>query len=121
MQQHGPDSLLNWRDRIDCSPDVLVGKPRIKGTRISVAFVLECLRGGSSFDDLLSNYPHLTRDDIEAAIDCAAETQHQNAKFAARCLARRLVIAYGASTAPKAGRRTNRRWWSRASHEARVD
>jgi uncharacterized protein (DUF433 family) len=70
-------SQPNWRDRIDCNPEVLVGKPRIKGTRISVAFVLECLRGGSSFDDLLRNYPHLTRDDIEAAIACAAETLNQ--------------------------------------------
>lgn len=77
MHEQGPDSPLNWRDRIDCNLDVLVGKPRIKGTRISEAFVLECLGGGSSFDDLLSNYPHLTRDDIEAAIACAAETLNQ--------------------------------------------
>lgn len=77
MHQKGTGSPLNWRDRIDCNPDVLVSKPRIKGTRISVAFVLECLRGGSSFDDLLSNYPHLTRDDIEGAVACAAATQHQ--------------------------------------------
>ncbi len=77
MHQQGTGSPLNWRDRIDCNPDVLVGKPPIKETRISVAFVLECLGGGSSFDDLLSNYPHLTRDDIEAAVACAAETLHQ--------------------------------------------
>ena len=76
MPHHEERSPTNWRDRIDCDPDVLVGKPRIKGTRISVAFVLECLRSGSSFDNLLSNYPHLSRDDIEAAVACAAETLH---------------------------------------------
>jgi uncharacterized protein (DUF433 family) len=77
VQHQDTDSSLDWRDRIDCNPDVLVGKPRIKETRISVAFVLECLRGGSSFDDLLGNYPHLTRDDLEAAVACAAEAMHQ--------------------------------------------
>ncbi len=77
MPQQGQGSQSSRRDRIDCNPAVVAGKPRIKGTRISVAFVLECLRGGSSFDDLLINYPHLTRDDIEAAVTCAAGTLHQ--------------------------------------------
>ena len=55
---------MNWRDRIDCDPDVLVGKPRMKGTRISVGLVLEWLRDGNSFEDVIESYPRLTREDL---------------------------------------------------------
>jgi uncharacterized protein (DUF433 family) len=70
-------NTLNWRDRIDCDPAVLMGKPRIKGTRISVALVLEWLGQEHSFDEVLESYPHLTRDDIAAAVACAAEMLRQ--------------------------------------------
>jgi uncharacterized protein (DUF433 family) len=55
-------------DRISCSPDVLGGKPCIKGTRISVEFVLELVASGASRGDILAAYPHLTADDVEEAI-----------------------------------------------------
>ncbi|MBX9581440.1 MAG: DUF433 domain-containing protein [Gemmataceae bacterium] len=59
--------------RIVCDPNVLVGKPVIAGTRISVELILEELGGGASVDDLLANYPHITREQILAAIRFAAE------------------------------------------------
>lgn len=50
---------MNWRDRIVCDPEILVGKPTIKGTRISVELILDFLASGWSLDDLLTNYPHI--------------------------------------------------------------
>jgi uncharacterized protein (DUF433 family) len=77
MTEDERQNAANWRDRIDCDPAVLMGKPRIKGTRISVAFVLEWLGHGHSFNDVLDNYPHLTREDIAAAVACAADMLRQ--------------------------------------------
>jgi uncharacterized protein (DUF433 family) len=61
-------------DRITYDPAVLGGKPIIKGTRISVQFILELLAAGMSVDELLAEYPHLNREDVLAAIDYAAKT-----------------------------------------------
>ena len=64
---------MDWRDRIVSDPDILVGKPTIKGTRISVELILGWLAAGWSFEDLLESYPHIKREDILAAIAFAAE------------------------------------------------
>ncbi len=58
----------DWRDRIISNPDILLGKPTIKGTRISVELILGCLGSGWSFADILESYPHITREDILAAL-----------------------------------------------------
>jgi uncharacterized protein (DUF433 family) len=57
---------------ITSDPEILGGKPVIAGTRISVQLILEKLRDGWSIQDLLDDYPHLTRDQIIAAIAYAA-------------------------------------------------
>jgi len=49
------------------------GKPVIRGTRIPVYFILELLANGWSVDDILREYPHLTREDVLAAIRYAAK------------------------------------------------
>ena len=54
--------------RIVCNPDVLGGKPCIKGTRISVEFILELAASGASRDDILRAYPHLSVEDVEEAL-----------------------------------------------------
>jgi uncharacterized protein (DUF433 family) len=54
--------------RIVCNPNILGGKPCIKGTRISVDFILELAASGASRDDMLLAYPHLTAEDIEEAL-----------------------------------------------------
>jgi uncharacterized protein (DUF433 family) len=57
---------------IICDPEILNGKPVIKGTRISVALILQCLASGMTRDDILRGYPTVTRDGIDAALDFAA-------------------------------------------------
>lgn len=64
-------------NRITFDPKILSGKPIIKGTRISVEFVLELLSSGMSVDDIIKEYPHLKKDDVLAAIDYAAKTIKQ--------------------------------------------
>lgn len=59
---------------IGCDPAILGGKPVIRGTRISVAFVLQSLASGMSVDDILRGYPHLTREGVLAAVAFAART-----------------------------------------------
>jgi uncharacterized protein (DUF433 family) len=59
-------------DRITSNPEVLGGKPCIRGTRISVEFVLELLASGASNEDILRAYPHITAEGLTAAIQYAA-------------------------------------------------
>ena len=64
---------MDWRERIVSNPDILVGKPSVKGTRISVELILGWLANGWSHEMILDSYPHLVRDDILAALAFAAE------------------------------------------------
>lgn len=64
---------MNWRDHIVVDPHVLVGKPVIKGTRISVEHITRLLSDGWREEDILRNYPHLTRVQILACLSYATE------------------------------------------------
>lgn len=64
---------MTWRDRIVADPNVLAGKPVIKGTRIAVEFVLELLAEHWTHADILRNYPHLSEEDIQAVLFHAVE------------------------------------------------
>jgi uncharacterized protein (DUF433 family) len=64
---------MNWEDRIVCDPDVLLGKPTIKGTRLSVAFILERLGDGWTEKMLYDNYPRLSPADLHAIFAYASE------------------------------------------------
>jgi uncharacterized protein (DUF433 family) len=66
------DSMSDWRDLITAQPDKLGGKPCIRGMRISVADVLEYLASGMSLDEVLSDFPDLTREDVLACLAYAA-------------------------------------------------
>ncbi len=59
-------------DRIEINPQVMLGKPVIKGTRITVEIILRKLSQSVSFDEILSDYPRLKREDIQAAVAYAA-------------------------------------------------
>jgi uncharacterized protein (DUF433 family) len=61
-------------ERIVSDAAILGGKPCIKGTRISVEMILEWVASGSSRDDILRAYPHLTAEDVEAALQYAAKS-----------------------------------------------
>lgn len=68
---------MNWQERISVSPGVRSGKPCIKGTRITVYDVLEYLAGGMSEDEILADFPDLTREDIRASLAFAAARERR--------------------------------------------
>jgi len=59
---------MPMNDRIMMNPDVLAGKPIVRGTRMSVEFVVGLLAQGWSIDDVLKEYDHLTREYILACL-----------------------------------------------------
>jgi uncharacterized protein (DUF433 family) len=68
--------------RIEMRPDVMLGKPVIRGTRVTVELVLRKLAEGMTVDDLLDAYPRLTREDVQAAMQFAADTlAHEEVVF----------------------------------------
>lgn len=64
---------MKTKDRIQIDPEVLLGKPVIRGTRIPVELILRKLAEGATELDLLQAYPSLTSEDIRAAITYAAD------------------------------------------------
>ena len=67
---------MAWKERIILDPNVLVGKPVIKGTRLAVEFIIDLLAQGWSETQILENYPGLTREDIYACLGYASEILH---------------------------------------------
>ena len=74
---------MEWQERISVNPAIRSGKPCVKGTRISVYDVLEYLAGGMSEDDILNDFPDLTRDDIRASLAFAAARERRLANSVA--------------------------------------
>jgi uncharacterized protein (DUF433 family) len=68
---------MNLLDRISVDPAVRFGEPCVHGTRISVGDVLSYLAGGMSEDDILADFPQLSRDDIRACLAFAAERERR--------------------------------------------
>jgi len=60
--------------RIEIDPRICGGQPVIRGTRISVATILDQLAGGESWESLQRGYPEITRDDIQAALQYARDS-----------------------------------------------
>ena len=73
--------MQDWEERIELNPKILVGKPVVKGTRLSVEFVLDRLADGWTVEYLVDQYPHLTKEDVLACL-----------RYASKCLA--LEMAY---------------------------
>ena len=61
-------------ERITANAEILGGKPIVKGTRISVEFILELLASGVPESEILQDYPHLTKEDIHACLEYAAHS-----------------------------------------------
>ncbi|MCL4275608.1 MAG: DUF433 domain-containing protein [Anaerolineales bacterium] len=59
---------MNWKERIIVDPNILVGKPVIKGTRLAVEFILELLAQGWAEGEIMRNYPGVTHEDIAACL-----------------------------------------------------
>lgn len=65
--------MTDWKDRIVVDPDILVGKPVIKGTRISVDLILDRLADGWTMEQITASYPRVAREDVLAALAFVAE------------------------------------------------
>lgn len=68
---------MEWRNLITSNPEILAGKPTLRGTRISVEFVLELYAAGWTQDQILENYPHLNAEQLHAACAFAAEVMRE--------------------------------------------
>ena len=68
---------MSYRDRITIEPDKRSGKPCIRGLRITVYDVLSYLAAGMTTDEILADFPSLTREDVLAALSYAAEHERQ--------------------------------------------
>ena len=68
---------MDYHDRITIEPDKRGGKPCIRGMRITVYDVLEYLASGMSEDEILADFPDLTREDIRACLAFAADRERR--------------------------------------------
>jgi uncharacterized protein (DUF433 family) len=64
---------VKWRDYITSTNDILRGKPRIKGTRIPVSLILGYLAAGYGVEEIIKEFPDLTKEHIAACLDYARE------------------------------------------------
>jgi uncharacterized protein (DUF433 family) len=64
---------MDWKDRIAIDPNVLVGKPVIKGTRIAVEFIIDLLARGWTTEQILYEYDHLVAEDVQACLAYASD------------------------------------------------
>ncbi|MEW6238169.1 MAG: DUF433 domain-containing protein [Candidatus Omnitrophota bacterium] len=64
---------MNWQERIIVDEKILAGKPVIKGTRLSVEFVIDLLARGWTVEQVIHEYDHLTPEDVQACLSYAGE------------------------------------------------
>ena len=68
---------MPWPERIVVDPDILAGKPVVRGTRLAVEFILDLLASGQTESEIQANYPGLTREDILACLSYASYLAHE--------------------------------------------
>ena len=64
---------MDWRKLIESDPKIMMGKPVVKGTRVTVELILEKIASGESFEQVIEAHPRLTVEAIRASIAFAAE------------------------------------------------
>ena len=64
---------VNWREHIVSTPDVLRGKPRIKGTRIPVSMILGYLASNNTVEQIMDEFPDIAKEQIAACLDYARD------------------------------------------------
>jgi len=72
---------MGLTERIVVDPKILTGKPVVRGTRMSVEFVVDLLAGGWSHVQILESYPHLCEEDISACLAYASELRREEKVF----------------------------------------
>jgi uncharacterized protein (DUF433 family) len=75
-------NLMNWQSRITLDPNILVGKPTIKGTRLAVEFIIDLLAQGWNTEEILRNYPGITIEDIQACLSYASTSLQSEKVYA---------------------------------------
>ena len=75
---------MNWQAHITIDPQVLVGKPVIKGARLSVDFILGLLAEGWSEEQILENYPKVTQDALRAVYAYATQILGEESTYPTR-------------------------------------
>jgi uncharacterized protein (DUF433 family) len=73
---------IDWRKFIHSDPEILLGKPVVKGTRLSVEFILGLFSEGWSEQQILENYPTLTKESLRAVFAFAAECMREELLYA---------------------------------------
>ena len=75
---------MSWQDYIHADPEVLLGKPVVKGTRLSVEFLLGLFAAGWTQEQVLENYPSLTSEALRAVFAFAAESMQEESLYTVR-------------------------------------
>jgi uncharacterized protein (DUF433 family) len=76
--------MIEWQKHIHSDPGILLGKPVVKGTRLSVELILELFANGWTEQQVLESYPRLTREDIQAIFAYAYECLKDGLLFSMR-------------------------------------
>ncbi|TAD87404.1 MAG: DUF433 domain-containing protein [Bacteroidetes bacterium] len=72
---------MNWKDHIVSDKEILLGKPTLKGTRISVEHIVGLLAQGWSESQILENFPRLTKESLQAVFSYIQECIHDGLLF----------------------------------------
>ena len=72
---------MSWPDRVVVDPEVLAGKPIVRGTRLAVEFILDLLAAGQSEADIVANYPGLAHEDVLACLAYASHLAHESKAY----------------------------------------
>jgi uncharacterized protein (DUF433 family) len=75
------DDSMDWREHIHSDPEILSGKPVVKGTRLSVEFLLRLFAAGWTEEQVLEGYPNLTQESLRAVFAFAAESTRDERAF----------------------------------------
>lgn len=73
---------MNWREHIHSDPDILLGKPVVRGTRLSIDFILNLFAEGWTQTQVLENYPRLTPEALRAVFAFSAECMSEESLYA---------------------------------------
>lgn len=75
---------MNWHEQIHSDPEILAGRPVVRGTRLAVDFLLGLFAAGWSHQQVLESYPALTPDALRAVFAFAAEAMHDESFYSVR-------------------------------------
>ncbi len=78
--------MVEWRERIVVDPEIMTGKPVIKGTRLTVDLVIQLLAEGWSTGQIIDEYPGITVDDVGACLAYASELVRSERVYPARAV-----------------------------------